>query len=348
MVQRSVRIAVLIAAAIAAAGFLWWVRSSLYPFGIAFLIAYLLNPAVCYLERRNLSRLWAIMIIYICLLSVLILSASYFVPVLIRELEVFAREIPTLILHGNHLIQSAQSQYQNTALPYSLRLAVDNGLAQIELLLQGTVTGIVDTLLKLVSHGIGLVISPVLAFYILYDSHEIKRKFYLALPGNWRSGVRLFLKDINKVLNGVIRGQITIAVIVGILVSIGLTLLNVRFALLIGILAGALDIIPYFGAFIGATPAIAIALLDSPLLAGKVALLFFVIHQLEGSVIGPRILGEQVGLHPITVIFYLLVGGEVGGLAGLLLGVPLAAVGKVILRHVLKLCIHRPTGLSND
>lgn len=344
----SVRIAVLTAATVAVACFLWWVRSSLYPFAISILMAYLLNPAVCYLERRNFSRLWSIIIIYICLLSALSIVTSYFVPVLIRELEVFAHEIPTLILHGNHLIQSAQSQYQNTTLPYSLRLAVDNGLAQVELLLQNTVTDIVDTLLKLVSHGIGLVISPILAFYILYDSHEIKRKFYLIVPGSWRPGIRLFVKDINKVLNGVIRGQITIAVIVGILVSIGLTLLKVRFALLIGILAGALDVIPYFGAFIGASPAIAIALLDSPLLAGKVAILFFVIHQLEGSVIGPRILGEQVGLHPITVIFYLLVGGEVGGLAGLLLGVPLAAVGKVILRHMLKLCIHRPSGLPDD
>ncbi|MDF2502249.1 MAG: tqsA 2 [Anaerosporomusa subterranea] len=348
MVQRAVRIAVLIIAALATAYFLWWVRASLYPFVIAFLMAFLLNPAVCYLERRKMPRLWAIIVIYICLLSTLIISTSYLVPVLIRELEVFARELPTLITHGDSLIQSAQSQYQNTTMPYSLRLAFDNGLAQVEMMLQNTASGIVDTLLNLVSHGVGIVTSPILAFYFLYDSHEMKRKFYLSVPGSWRPGVRLFLKDINKVLNGVIRGQVTIAVIVGFLVSVGLTILDVRFALLIGLLAGALDVIPYFGAFIGATPAIVIALLDSPLLAGKVALLFFAIHQLEGTVIGPRILGEQVGLHPITVIFYLLVGGEVGGLAGLLLGVPLAALGKVVLRHALRLCIHRPTSLSND
>lgn len=343
-----VRVALLAAAALIAIYFFWCVRDSLYPFVIAFLMAYLLNPAVCYFERRRLSRLWSIVIVYGFLLSVLGFSGSRLIPVLIRELELFAIDLPTLINHGNEFIQSAQSQYQNAAMPYSLRLAVDNGLNQLELMLQQTVTNVVDGLLSLVSHGIGLVISPILAFYLLYDWHEIKRRFYLTVPGSWRPQVRMFLKDIDKVLSGVIRGQIAIAAIVGILVTIGLTLLDVRFALLIGILAGALDIIPYFGAFIGATPAVAIALLDSPLLAGKVALLFFIIHQIEGTVIGPRILGEQVGLHPITVIFFLLVGGEFGGLAGLLLGVPLAAIGKVVLRHIFRISITRPAKLSND
>ena len=346
MIQRVVRGAAMLAAALAVVWFFWLARTSLYPFIIAFIMAYLLNPAVCRLERR-LPRLWSIILVYSCILSILIICTSYLVPVLIRELEAFARELPTLISRSDTLLQSAQSQYQNASMPHSLRLSVDNGLRQVETMLQNTVAELVDTLLNLVSHSVGIMISPILAFYFLYDSHEIRRKFYLAVPGKWRPGVRLFLKDIDKVLSGVIRGQIAVAVIVGFLVSVGLILLDVRFALLIGLLAGALDVIPYFGAFIGATPAIAIALLDSPWLAGKVALLFFAVHQLEGSVIGPRILGEQVGLHPVTVIFYLLIGGEMGGLAGLLLGVPLAAVGKVVLRHVLRLCIHRPV-LSND
>ena len=344
----SARSAILAAAAVLMIYFLWLVRESLYPFLIAFLVAYLLNPAVCYFERKRLSRLWSIAIVYGFLFSILVFSASRLIPVLIRELELFANDLPALINHGNYIIQSAQSQYQNASMPYSLRVAIDNGLNQLELMLQQTVTGVVDGLLSVVSHGIGLVISPILAFYFLYDWHEIKRRFYLTVPGDWRPQIRMFLKDIDKVLSGVIRGQIMVAGIVGILVTIGLILLDVRFALLIGILAGALDIIPYFGAFIGATPAVAIALLDSPWLAGKVVLLFFAIHQLEGTIIGPRILGEQVGLHPVTVIFFLLVGGEFGGLAGLLLGVPLAAVGKVVLRHLFRIALTRPVKLSND
>ncbi|MPM48860.1 hypothetical protein SDC9_95587 [bioreactor metagenome] len=100
-----------------------------------------------------------------------------------------------------------------------------------------------------------------------------------------------------------------------------------------------LDIIPYFGAIIGATPAVTLALLHSPILALKVAFLFLIIHQLEGTVIGPKILGESVGLHPLSVIFFVFVGGELGGLPGMLLGVPVAAIVKVVFRHLYKLLV---------
>jgi predicted PurR-regulated permease PerM len=100
-----------------------------------------------------------------------------------------------------------------------------------------------------------------------------------------------------------------------------------------------LDIIPYFGAFIGATPAVTLALLSSPWLALKVVLLFFAIHQLEGSIIGPQIMGDNVGLHPLSVIFFLFIGGELGGIPGMLLGVPIAAVGKVFIRHIIRMLI---------
>ncbi|MCX7781489.1 MAG: AI-2E family transporter, partial [Negativicutes bacterium] len=201
---------------------------------------------------------------------------------------------------------------------------------------QAYVASLVDSLMGMLSYMIGLVITPVLAFYLLNDWYEIKEELLLLLPVRWRHEIILIVKDIDKVLSGVIRGQVTVAIIVGILVSIGLYLLDVKYAVLIGILAGMLDLIPYFGAVIGATPAVTLALLESPYLAVKVALLFFLIHQLEGTVIGPKILGESVGLHPLSVIFFVFVGSELGGLSGMLLGVPAAAVAKVLLRHIVK------------
>lgn len=343
-----IRYLILAGAIIATGVFFWLIRDSLYPFIIAFIMAYLLNPAVCYLERKQLSRVWAIVVIYTFLISITVIISATLFPLLIRELEGLAHELPSLSSRGDELWQSVQFKYQSAPLPHSLRIALDNSWIRLGELIQQTITTIVDGLLSLVSHGVGLVISPILAFYYLYDWYNFKRNFYRLLPGNWRPRVRLFIKDIDKVLSGVIRGQIIIAIIVGCLVTIGLSILDIRFALLIGILAGFLDIIPYFGAFIGAAPAVAIALLGSPLLAGKVALLFFAIHQLESSIISPRILGDQVGLHPVTVIFFLLIGGEIGGLAGLLLGVPIAAIAKVVLEHTLELCIARPRKLSND
>jgi len=337
--KRSVRIALIIATVMAAAYFIWLVRSGLYPFIIALFLAYLLNPAVCYLEKKGLRRIGAILVIYILVFTSLIFISARGIPLVIRELESFGRELPLMMAKSEELVQFIQSQYQNSALPYSLRIAIDNALITVQYDIQQFIADVVSALIGLVSHSIGLLITPILAFYLLHDWYEIKEKLLQMLPVRWHNECILTFRDIDKVLSGVIRGQVTVAFIVGMLVTVGLELLGVRYALLIGILAGVLDVIPYFGAFIGATPAVTIALLSSPWLAVKVVLLFFAIHQLEGTIIGPQIMGDNVGLHPLSVIFFLFVGGELGGIPGMLLGVPIAAVSKVFIRHLVRILI---------
>lgn len=337
--KRVIRIVSIIIILLICCYFLWLVRNGLYPFIIALFLAYLLNPAVEYVERKGLIRVWAITLVYAFLFGALLLFGITLVPLLIKELEHFAGEIPQMTNTGQQFIENFQSQYQNSVLPFSLRIAFDKALLSLEGEVQTFIAAIVGGIINSVSYFIGIVISPVLAFYLLHDWNEIKAKLLLFLPGKFRYEIITVIRDIDKVLNGIIRGQLLIAMVVGILVSTGLYLLKVKFALLIGISAGILDIIPYFGAVIGATPAVTLALLESPVLAIKVIALFLVIHQLEGTVIGPKILGESVGLHPLSVIFFVFVGGELAGLAGMLLGVPFAAIVKVIIRHLYKFLV---------
>jgi predicted PurR-regulated permease PerM len=311
----------------------------LYPFIIAAFLAYLLNPAVCYLEKQGIKRVWSILIIYLILFSLLILGGIKLIPILLRELEEFGQDIPEMAARGQAMIQAFQIQYQNSALPYSLRLAIDDSLLAVENNIQEFIAVVINKIIEIVSHLIGIVISPVLAFYLLNEWFEIKEKLLQLLPGAWRLEAVLIGKDIDKVLCGVIRGQVIVAIIVGVLVSIGLCLLHLKFALLIALLAGILDFIPYFGAIIGAAPAVTLALLDSPWLALKVAILFILIHQLEGTIIHPKILGESVGMHPLSVIFFVFIGGEVGGLLGMLLGVPVAAIVKIVIFHLYRLLV---------
>jgi predicted PurR-regulated permease PerM len=339
LTRPAVRLGIMIAAAVLALYFLWLVRGGLYPFIIAFFLAYLLNPTVSWLEEKGMRRIWAILAVYAALFSVLILAGGRLVPLVLRELENFGRDLPEMTVKVEELLQAFQWKYQNSALPISLRAAMDNGLVSMQGSLQDFVARVVAAILGMLSHILGLVISPILAFYILHDWHDIGTEMQRIVPGRWRHELGHLLRDLDKVLAGVIRGQLTVAVIVGILISSGLYILDVRYWLIIGILAGMLDIIPYFGAFIGATPAVTVALLESPGLALKVAGLIFVVHQLEGTIIGPKILGDNVGLHPLTVIFFLFIGEEVGGLVGMLLGVPVAAVVKVLLRHLVKALI---------
>ncbi len=337
--RQTARALLLTAAALLVAFFLWRVRGGLYPFFIALFLAYVLNPAVDYLEGKGLRRVWAIACVYVLLFAGVFVAGSRLIPLLVRELESFGQELPQMTAKGQELIDSLQWRYQHSALPHSLRAALDSGLVSLQAAVQAFAAAAVAAIIGLLTHFIGLAISPVLAFYLLHDWHELGEAILRTLPARWRHETVLVLRDVDKVLAGVIRGQVTVAVIVGVLVSCGLYLLGVRYALIIGILAGALDVIPYFGAFIGATPAVTVALLTSPWLALKVALLFFVIHQTEGTIIGPKILGDNVGLHPLAVIFFLFVGEELGGLVGMLLGVPVAAVGKVLISHLLRLMI---------
>ena len=339
VIRKKIRLTIMIVAAAVIIYFLWIVRSGLYPFIVAVFFAYLLNPAVCALEEKGLRRPVAIFVVYGIVFGLLIVAGTYGIPVLIRELENFGRELPQMMAKGEEVMQAIQFTYQNSLLPYSLRIALDNALLSLQDEVQQFIAEVVNSLIGLISYTIGLVITPILAFYILNDWYELKDKLLQLLPVKWRQEWLMTCCDFDKVLSGVIRGQLTVALIVGILVTIGLRLLDVPYSLLIGILAGMLDIIPYFGAFIGATPAVTLALLTSPVLALKVVILFFVIHQLEGTVIGPKILGESVGLHPLSVIFFVFIGGEMAGLAGMLLGVPLAALGKVVVRHVIRLVL---------
>jgi len=319
--------------------FLWVVRHALYPFIIGLFLAYILNPAVCYVEKKGLPRVGAILVIYILLLTLSIFCGAKLFTLLLRDLESFSKDLPLIVDRIDEFFIQIQSQYQNSALPYSFRLAIDEALLGMENDLQEFIGHLVNSVIYLIQNSIGLAISPILAFYLLHDWYEIKEKLLLIIPGRWRTEIILFFKDVDKVLSGIIRGQLTVACIVGIFVTIGLYFLQLKFIFMIGLLAAIFDIIPYFGPIIGAAPAVLLAILQSPWLTAKVILLFVVIQQIEGNIIHPKIIGENIGLHPLSVIFFVFVGGEVGGLAGMLLGVPVAAIAKVFVQHILKVLL---------
>ncbi|WP_378955594.1 AI-2E family transporter [Pelosinus sp. sgz500959] len=319
--------------------FFWFVRSALYPFIIALFLAYMLNPMVCYLERKGFQRLWAIIMIYIILFGIVIIGGSKLLTLLIKDLEYFSQDLPRILDRIDELLTFLQSQYQNSTLPYSFRLAIDEALLALEYDVQQFIGQIVNSIIAIIRNSIGVVISPILTFYLLYDWYQIKNELLLLLPGRLRIEFISFLRDVDKVLGGIIRGQLTVACMIGIFITIGLSFLKVKFALIIGILAGIFDVIPYFGAIIGAAPAVMLAMIESPWLTVKVIVLFVVIQQIEGNIIQPKIIGENIGLHPLTVIFCVFVGGEMYGIIGMLLGVPVVAIGQVLMRHILKVLL---------
>lgn len=334
MKRRFVIFALLFAGTLFVVYFIWHVRQVLYPFVLAMLIAYILHPLIDQLEKRKIARGWAILLTYAVILGGLAECLLQVIGPIARQLDQFGREVPALTMQVEHFSGILQDRYEQSALPASLRVAFDSAIATTGQRVQDFVNDIVNGCLQLFSHLIGILLAPVLSFYILLDWPHMKRKIYHFVPRRGRRRLGMLINDIDRVLNGVIRGQLVVALAVGVCVTAGLFYLHVPYAILVGIVAGLLDVIPYFGAFFGALPAVALAALTSPWLAVKVGVLFFIIHQLEGTIIGPKIMGESVGLSPVTVIFSLFVGGEFWGVAGMLFAVPFAAVLKVVWYHL--------------
>jgi predicted PurR-regulated permease PerM len=202
--------------------------------------------------------------------------------------------------------------------------------------------------MSLLSQLFSILLAPVLAFYLLRDICRFKEDFFSLIPHRWQNDIVILTGEINKVLDSYIRGYLLVCLIVGVLTGTAMFLLGVEFALILGLFAGLTELIPYLGPFIGALPAVLLALLKSKWLAVKVILAFLFIQQLEGNVISPKILGDRVGLHPLAVILTLVVAGKLFGLPGMLLAVPSAAVIRIIISFTWqKLKLNPAGGVGN-
>lgn len=314
--------------------FFYLVRGLLFSFVLAVIITYLLNPVVNAIDRRGASRLGAILLTYLALFFVLSGIFLYGVPRIIEQLNRLSEDIPVYTNQIHEIIQSIQGHYTSLEIPEGMRQVIDERIHWLEEHILQVVREVIEVLLGTVGYVFKILLAPVLAFYFLKDLELIKQKTILLVPESARGEIHELFKEIDKVIGSFLRGYFIVAAVVGGMTAITLALLGVDFALMLGLFAGLTELIPYFGPVIGAVPAVSLAILKSKWLAVKVALAFLIIHQLEGNIISPKIYSDKVGLHPLAVIFSLMAGGELYGLTGMLLAVPAAAVGKVVVRFL--------------
>jgi len=228
-----------------------------------------------------------------------------------------------------------QDRFYQFGLPVVARQVLEDRIRWLQDLVLQAVEKLLASFWGLLNYLFKIILAPILSFYLLKDMGQMREKVYGILPPQWRDGALELWHEIDKVLGSFFRGYLVVAVIVGGLVAVVLAALGMDFALMLGLFAGLTELIPYFGPLIGAVPAVAFALIKSNWLAVKVGLAFLVIHQLEGMIISPKILGNRVGIHPLLVIFSVMLGGELYGLPGIILSVPLAAVIKVIIIFII-------------
>jgi predicted PurR-regulated permease PerM len=302
----------------------------------ALAFAYLIYPLV---ERlgRIMPRVAAILLVYLGIGLFAAAAAVLVVPPLSDDARQLIASFPDLIGRiRKEMI--APSNPLVRYIPASDRMYVANLPAQIGAIIQtygiATAERTLGVLLSTVSILATFIIMPVLSAYVLLDAANIRRAFITLFPLRLQAKALAVLEDLDKTASGFIRGQIIDGVIVGTMIGTMLWLMHVRYALLIGVLGGVLNLIPYAGALVSFVPAVLLSLLyNGPANALVVTVLFAVIHQVDGNFISPRVLKASVGLSPVWIILAILVGSELFGAAGTFLAVPISAMLRVLVLH---------------
>ncbi|KJR98578.1 MAG: hypothetical protein VR68_10315 [Peptococcaceae bacterium BRH_c4a] len=316
------------------------IRGIVVSFLLAGVLVYLFNPLVDRLERRGSSRTAAILLVYAATAIITMSAALYGVPRAVGQLNNLVVAIPAYTAQAQLISREIDARYDRAGLPPEMKKITDDRINWVEQRMLSLVNRVISGIMAMFGQILGIMLAPVLAFYLMRDFCRFKEDFFSLIPHSWQNEVVILAGEINSVLDSYIRGYFLVCLIVGTLTGAAMFFLGIEFAIILGVFAGLTELIPYFGPFIGALPAVALALLKSKWLALKVILAFIVIQQLEGNIISPKILGDRVGLHPLAVILALLVAGEAFGLPGMLLAIPVAAIIRILLAfawHKLKI-----------
>lgn len=310
---------------------------------------YLLNPVVDWLEKKRFTRNTAIAFVFALIIILLIVGINFIVPIIQSQLESLIENWPTYWnslmvqldeLLGTEAFTGLMNQLNETSLIGSLS-------GQASGFLDVTVGGIGSFIGTLTQVGITLFTTPFILYYLLKDGEKIPDKVLKVVPTNIRNNVREILVDINRQISYYVRGQLIVAGAVGIMFWIGFSIVGLDFALTLGIFAGLMNLVPYLGSFLAMIPAVIVAIVDSPFMLLTVLIVFAIEQVLEGRVISPQILGNSLQIHPINIIFLLLVAGRLFGVMGVILGIPGYAVIKIIVSRTFQ-WYQRQSGLYGE
>ncbi|MCA0973345.1 AI-2E family transporter [Halomonas denitrificans] len=325
-----------------AAAVLWFfvsIEPVLAPFFVSMVLAYLGDPIADRLEDRGLSRQWSVAVVFVLLTLLVGLTLLLVLPLLGRQIGQLAEALPAIL---NWVQSTVLPQLQSWT---GLDLSTDFDQLRQALLANWKETGtLAASVLAQVSRS-GLVLAgwlanlaliPVVTFYLLLDWDVLVGKVRRLLPRQWEPTAVRLAKECDEVLAAFLRGQLIVMLCLGVIYAVGLTLLGVRFGLLIGLLSGLASIVPYLGVIVGITVAGVVAFFqfgDWLILLG-VALVFGFGQLVESTLLQPKLLGDKIGLHPVAVIFAVLAGGQLFGFTGVLLALPVAAMVMVVLRYL--------------
>ena len=309
-----------------------------FPILLAGIFYYFLNPLVDWLEKKGLRRLWGTLLIFAGLIALMVWGIVSLVPMVQNQALSFIENWPVYWRTIEYNI--------NEILTHPLLSEYAAQLNQISDNVFETLTNLVKNLSKNTFQGLGSFIGtvanvvvtaitmPFILFYLLKDGKDLVPYLLAFLPTKIRKPTLTVLTDMNAQVSQYIRGQLAVAFSVAVMFVIGFSVIGLEYSVMLGIFAGFMNLIPYLGSALATIPAIVIALVDGPRMLIYVLIVFILEQLIEGRFVSPLVLGSQLKIHPVTIIFVLLTAGKLFGVVGVIIGIPGYAALKVLITHL--------------
>lgn len=311
--------------------FLYFIRDILIILFTSIIIASAVEPFVHWGRKYKVPRPVSVVFIYLLFLGIIALTISLLIPPLTEQVRELVRELPFIIEKLSSYIETLKDlsvKYQLNTNPDAFLQTMGERLGQFS-------SGIFATTRGIISGFSAALLVFVISFYLAIEEGGITKFVRAIIPDKHEPYVMNLFERSQQQIGKWLRGQLILALVVGIAVFLGLTILGVRYALVIALISALLEIIPYVGPIIASVLGIFLAFLQAPLTGLLVLGLFIIIQQIENHILQPKIMGKAVGLHPVVVIMVLLVGAKMGGVIGMILAVPLASVVSVFLEDLM-------------
>lgn len=308
------------------------------PVVLAFIAYYLINPIINLLEKLHIKRLWGIIIIILALLGAIAGLAFLVVPSIEKQIDDLVTDTPAYAQQFGNKIQSLVANsflepYYNDAYQW-----VASNLSSLPDKISSSLGGFYEGIKRFASTITNVIIAlatfPFVLFFLLKDNIAFKNYFLHLLPPKFRDDAEKILKNMDVQVGSYIRGQLIVAGCIGILLYIGYLIIGLEYAITLAVIAAVTNVVPYIGPVVAISPAVVIAIIDSPFMILKLAIVWAVVQFSEGHFISPNVMGHTMRVHPLTIMFVLLVGGNLFGVVGIILGIPGYAIVKVLVQFI--------------
>ena len=302
------------------------------PIFIGFLIAWFFDPMVDWFENKKFPRIVGCVAVYVIIIGVLFLVSYLFIPSLISQVKDFVRVAPTIFeevtdfvlnivktFDGNNLVSISELKANVTSYVTNLGVSIGSDLPKY----------IFSAGKAIINGGVNFALGLMIGFYLLYDFDKVNVKLFNLIPKNWHEGYTELTHRINTSLRSYVQGVLLVMLLVFLTQSIGLTLAGLEAPILFALFCAVTDIIPYFGPYIGAIPAVIVGFTISPITGVCVVISILVVQMLENNFYQPLIMGHTMKLHPVTIMLGLLIFGHFFGILGMVIATPVIACFKV-------------------